>query len=303
MNTEIEFNSLGQMASMTLILDRVNWVLIGFGSAVCLWLLVQLIRNRQASPLVAFAPPRGERLPIEVTVLPVLVLIMVQSLIAPLIARSMTGSDLTDLANPKTQIVVALSQNIATVCALLAAYWIGVRYISQPGCSFVLGRRQVAGDVLTGVFGALAALAICQGTLVATQWLIRYFDPLHQFPEHRVVNLMISPDQPDWVRPLMWMGAAVITPFAEEFFFRGILQTLMTKLIASRWMAIIAAGVLFGFAHSDQPQVVPAITAFGIILGVIYERRGSLTGPIIAHAIFNAKTLLWVTLVPHAATS
>ncbi len=298
MNTEIEFNSLGQVASMTLILDRVNWVLIGFGSAVCLWLLVQLIRNRQASPLVAFAPPRGERLPLELIVLPILVLAVVQSLIAPLLADSRAGADLTDLENPQTQIVLALSQNIATVCALLATYWVGSRYIGESGNTFVLGRKRFTGDLSAGVLGALAALALCQGTLAATQWMIVYFDPQHQFPEHRVINLMISPDQPGWVRPLMWMGAAVITPFAEEFFFRGILQTILFRWVKSRWMAILAASILFGFAHSDQPQVVPAITAFGIVLGVIYERRGSLTGPIIAHAIFNAKTLLWVTLAP-----
>ncbi len=72
---------------------------------------------------------------------------------------------------------------------------------------------------------------------------------------------------------------------AREFFFRGILQTILFKWVKSRWMAIVAAGILFGLAHSDQPQVIPAITAFGIILGIIYERRGSLVGPIVAQRL------------------
>jgi hypothetical protein len=297
-NTEFEFNSLVQFANIPLVLDRVNWVLIGFGCAVCLWLLVQLIRNPQTSPLVAFAPARSDRMPVEMTLVPILVLAIVQSLITPMLAKSMGGADLENLEDPKTQAVLALSQNIGTVCALLVAYWVGSRYISRPGNTFVLGRGRLAGDLSAGLFGALAALAICQGVLFVTQWLILLVDPGHRFAEHRVINLMISPGQPSWVRPLMWTGAAIITPIAEEFFFRGILQTLLSKWLASRWMAIVAASILFGLAHADLPQVIPAITAFGVILGIVYERRGSLVGPIIAHAIFNAKTLLWVTLAP-----
>jgi membrane protease YdiL (CAAX protease family) len=41
---------------------------------------------------------------------------------------------------------------------------------------------------------------------------------------------------------------------------------------------------------------VPAIALFGLILGLLYERSGSLVGPIVAHALFNAKTMLWESL-------
>jgi membrane protease YdiL (CAAX protease family) len=57
----------------------------------------------------------------------------------------------------------------------------------------------------------------------------------------------------------------------------------------------IAAGV-FGLAHGSQPQVVPALTLFGVILGLLHRRTGSLIAPIVAHGLFNAKTLLWETL-------
>ncbi len=296
MNDEFEFNSLHLLADMTLILDRTNWVLIGFGSAVCLWLLVQLVRNHRASPLVAFAPARSDRIPPELVLLPILVLAIVQSISVTLFSRLYEGIDLENADNPKVHAVLALAQNTATVCTLFATYWIGSKFASHKGDTFVLGRKRIGGDIAAGFFGALAALAICQGILYATQWLMLYFDPEYEFPAHRVIGLMTSPDQPDWMRPLMWAGAAIITPIAEEFFFRGILQTILLKWVKSRWMVIVAASILFGIAHSDQPQVIPAITAFGIILGIIYERRGSLVGPIVAHAIFNAKTLLWVTL-------
>lgn len=281
---------------MKLILDRVDWVLIGFGSAVVLWLLVQLIRSRQASPLVAFAPARSDRIPVEMLLLPILVLAIGQSLAVTLFSRMYEGIDLKNTDDPHVHAVLALAQNTGTVCALFAAYWVGRKFVSRPGNTFVLGQKRIGGDALAGLFGALAAIAICQGILFATQWLIVYFDPEHQFPGHRVIGLMTSPDQPGWMSTLMWTGAAIITPIAEEFFFRGILQTLLSKWLSSRWMAIVAASLLFGMAHADLPQVIPAITAFGIILGIIYERRGSLVGPIIAHALFNAKTLLWVTL-------
>ena len=45
-----------------------------------------------------------------------------------------------------------------------------------------------------------------------------------------------------------------------------------------------------------QPHVVLPLAVLGVLLGVLYLRTGSLLGPIVLHALFNAKTLLWETL-------
>ena len=49
----------------------------------------------------------------------------------------------------------------------------------------------------------------------------------------------------------------------------------------------------FGAIHYTQlPAVVP-LAALGMILGYMYERTGSLGGPILLHMLFNVKTLIW----------
>lgn len=284
------------VANISLILDRLNWVLIGFGGAVVLWLLVELIAKGPKSPLLAFAPLRLSVIPAEFALLPVVVVLVVPAVVAQTLSSWFGGVDLSDTANADTLGVMAIAQNAGTLCALVAAYMVGARFVSRPGAGFVVGERKIAGDVFAGLLAALAALAVCQGVLFGTQTLIVYFDAEYVFPVHPVIELMTSADQPRWIAWLMWVGAGVITPIAEELFFRGILQTMLQRLSRSRWTGIIAAGLLFGLAHADLPQVIPALTVFGIILGILYENRGSLIAPIIAHALFNAKTLLWLTL-------
>ncbi|MFH0981968.1 MAG: CPBP family intramembrane glutamic endopeptidase, partial [Planctomycetota bacterium] len=89
-------------------------------------------------------------------------------------------------------------------------------------------------------------------------------------------------------------------PMAEECFFRGMLQTMLLRVLRRRWVAVLAPALLFGMAHLDQPHVVPALTLFGVILGLQYERSGALVGPIALHALFNLKTLIWEWLVSGA---
>ena len=62
------------------------------------------------------------------------------------------------------------------------------------------------------------------------------------------------------------------------------------------WFAVVATGVAFGLVHSQQAQVVPTIAVLGVILGISYERSGSLIAPITLHVLFNTKTLIWEAL-------
>ncbi|NOX58158.1 MAG: CPBP family intramembrane metalloprotease, partial [Planctomycetes bacterium] len=205
-------------------------------------------------------------------------------------------ADLRDADDTLALGVNALSYSIATVCAAMASLWIGRRFIGSPSQSFVLGKKRWASDIAMGWCAVFIAFALCQGVLYATQEITMLLDPKHDFPEHRVIDLLTASDRPVWLVPLLWVGTTILTPIAEEFFFRGLLQTSLCRWIKNRWLAIFVASLIFGIAHADQPQVIPAITVFGIILGVTYERTGSLVAPIVAHALFNAKTLLWVTL-------
>jgi membrane protease YdiL (CAAX protease family) len=105
---------------------------------------------------------------------------------------------------------------------------------------------------------------------------------------------------------MAFMGALLIAPVAEELLFRGILQSYARKLfpinrwLLHRWGSLIAVGILFGAMHGTTPHHIPALAVFGMILGYLYERTGSLTLPILVHILFNAKSLVWDTIMQTA---
>jgi uncharacterized protein len=76
---------------------------------------------------------------------------------------------------------------------------------------------------------------------------------------------------------------AIMTPIAEEVFFRGFLFSgLETRF--RFWGAAIISGLVFGLGH---PAIVPQAT-LGVGLPWLRERTGSLWPCIIAHSAINA---------------
>jgi uncharacterized protein len=83
----------------------------------------------------------------------------------------------------------------------------------------------------------------------------------------------------------------------EELFFRGLLLRSLQRRVGTGW-AIGCSSVLFGLAH---PQPLPAgatvivmagLTAFAVLLSLLAVRTGRLGASIVAHATFNAMSLL-----------
>ena len=87
---------------------------------------------------------------------------------------------------------------------------------------------------------------------------------------------------------------AIGAPIFEELFFRGLLQRSLTRRFG-RVVAIAGSATLFGLAHFELLQL-PALIAFGVVLGVLADRTGRLGPGIVAHATFNAATVLTLTV-------
>lgn len=172
----------------------------------------------------------------------------------------------------------------------LACLGLGARYFEGGVRGFVIGEGQVWRRVGQGVVWVIAAMAMCHLIYESTLWGMGRVWPGYQPPEHSVLEALQQGSESAW---LLRLGAVLIAPVAEECFFRGIFQTTVRNIYGRAWPAIIFSGVLFGLAHSNQPQVVPTLVALGILLGVLYERTGSLTGPIVLHVLFNLKTVIW----------
>jgi membrane protease YdiL (CAAX protease family) len=242
--------------------------------------------------------PRTHRLiPPEAVLLPVLAYLTVLLIAYPVLrhfsGRPAGDAEETGLAFDAAQLV---SNNFAFIVAGGLCVALGGRFLATGGRAFVFGEGPFAGNVLRGGLGALAAIGLCQLVLAATLWLITWLRPDYVFPDHNVIVALRDPACPAWLPIVLWVGVTTITPFAEEAFFRGILQSALVSRLRSPGMGIAIAAGVFGLAHGSQPQVVPALTLFGVILGLLHRRTGSLIAPIVAHGLFNAKTLLWETL-------
>ena len=183
--------------------------------------------------------------------------------------------------------------NAAQLLGGIACLVLGARLFEGGLRRFVLGPGRVPLRLAEGVVLAFAALTLCSIVYVATESLIRLAAPWYVPPEHSVIEALRTRAEPAWT---LWAGAALVAPVAEELFFRGLAQTALRNVTGRPWFAVVATGVAFGLVHSQQPQVIPTIAVLGVILGISYERSGSLVAPITLHVLFNTKTLIWEAL-------
>lgn len=179
----------------------------------------------------------------------------------------------------------------AVVCIVLASVT-----FERRARGFVFGDRMSGDQVTSGVLGLLASFPLCFVTLLLSMVVIYYVAPDLPIPQHDVLRLMAHPDTPGWVQPVLWASAVVIAPLAEEAFFRGICQTGLNHLFKRRAIPVVLVAVVFGLAHSDLPQFVAPLIVLGLILGYVYERTGSLVAPIMLHALFNLKTMIFAAI-------
>ena len=93
---------------------------------------------------------------------------------------------------------------------------------------------------------------------------------------------------------LLWVLIAVLTPIAEELFFRG----LMLRAIGRRWnltIAVVVSSLVFGAFHFEAGSGIPhalfivAVTAsYGAVFAVLVVRAEGRLGPsIVAHSCVN----------------
>lgn len=92
----------------------------------------------------------------------------------------------------------------------------------------------------------------------------------------------------------LWVLIAVLTPIAEELFFRG----LMLRAIGRRWtlpIAVVVSSLVFGLFHFEgtggvgHGLFIVAVTAsYGAVFALLVVRAGGRLGPsIIAHSCVN----------------
>ncbi len=190
-------------------------------------------------------------------------------LVYPLVAGLMRSMVLMVVLSIALQSVVMVA-----VVYLIAVRWRGVSWsalgIRAPPRQWWIRAIALAVLALFLVAGVNVLVALVVGEL-----------PLN--PQIK----MIAPAGFSWfgLVSVLFM-AGVVAPLAEELVFRGVLY---------RWMRIhwglptgvIVSALCFGALHGI-PWLIPALTAVGVLLALIYERSGSLWPAVLTHGAFNA---------------
>lgn len=143
----------------------------------------------------------------------------------------------------------------------------------------------------------LSIVAIGVSPLISevTGWLIRLAMPDYSFDPHPTLKALAQEQLSFGRTVVLWIGAAVVAPFAEELFFRGVLQNFLCNHIRTG-AAVLTTSAAFALVHLSQPHALPALFFLSVLLGVVYLRTASLFAPMLIHALFNLKTLVWESI-------
>jgi membrane protease YdiL (CAAX protease family) len=98
---------------------------------------------------------------------------------------------------------------------------------------------------------------------------------------------------------LLLVAAAVVAPFVEELFFRGLLFGIYARR-QPLWLAYLVSSILFTLLHLEPTRMnvsQMASLSIGVLmlagmLAWVYQRTGSLFPGMLAHAVNNATGLI-----------
>lgn len=167
----------------------------------------------------------------------------------------------------------------------------------------------------TIMLGALATLAVMKlsGWTDSQSFRLKKLHPatfclslLWMLPIIFIVNLLLESfalediNQELFARLIFnpWgvLALVFIGPFSEEVVFRMGIQHHLIRHRVRPWTAILLTAVIFGIIHGNPAQI-PGAVAFGIVLGWLYWRSGSIWLSVAAHVFNNLLSVLisWTT--------
>lgn len=92
--------------------------------------------------------------------------------------------------------------------------------------------------------------------------------------------------------PLFAPGVLFFTAWPEEFFFRGILQNVLSRSLKNRWAGLAVGSAIFGLSHifhAPYPnwKYVLLATIAGLFYGHVWMKTGSLLPGALVHALVD----------------
>lgn len=156
--------------------------------------------------------------------------------------------------------------------------------------------------IIPAIAAFLALIAVClsQAEFATVVW--GWIEPQRAPPQHDLLTAFTQSEWGVWGKIQLAAVAVIVAPIAEEFFFRGLLLPAIWRLTGLAWLAIVLSAALFAMVHMAFPQTVLPMFTFGIVLGGLRVKSGSLPLCTLVHALFNGRTMALVALNPGILT-
>jgi len=273
-------------------LEVIDVALQTIGGLGCVAFVVHLFRSgRYRNPLAGLGPPTGGPGVLEL----LLVLLIGFSLTNLLVrAAGLQPAAAWPTGSHAWHVAATLASAVQLLLAGLMVAFLRRRPSFPPMQSSASLRLKQAG---AGVLVTLLALPIAALQVKLCAFIWRAVWPDAAPPVHDVLQAIEGSGWGVWGRVQLTLSAVVAAALYEELLFRGLLLQLLWRHLRNPWLAILLSAVVFGLIHR-QPQNVLPLATLGIFLGYARLRYRSLWVCIMAHAVFNARTMALALLNP-----
>jgi membrane protease YdiL (CAAX protease family) len=197
-----------------------------------------------------------------------------------------------DMNNPKVLLASQVGQILGAIVVFIV-----------PATLFtLLSSRQRADYLMINKGDKLLVFILAGIAMLGASPLINYMAELNgriPFPEI-IRSLQASADKlqdafmknqgPGTLVLNLFMMAA-LAAFAEELFFRAILQKILIKMAGNIHLGILLTGIVFSVVHLEFMGFFPRMV-MGMFLGYLYVWSKTLWVPVFAHFINNASAVV-----------
>ena len=189
-----------------------------------------------------------------------------------------------------TFLSIAAVELVVIVLMIAVARRFFYRGIKGLGLNF----RTVVTDGAAAVLNLVSVWPVVMGMIVIVLYLgTRFGGEDFQMQQNTGLEIILIYDN-IWLRILMIVFAAGITPVFEELLFRGLFQTMLRSFNVGPWSSIFLTSIIFAALH--PPMHLPALLVLSVCIGYSYEKSGSLFRPIFIHLLFNAVSITFALL-------
>jgi len=179
----------------------------------------------------------------------------------------------------------------------------GIYYIRQVTRRTPAGEKTAPATTSKGAIirAGVVTFIVTVSIVIPVQALWKYLLEMWHLPttNQEMVEIFYRTAAPSRIA-LLALIAVLLAPVAEELVFRGGLFRFLRDRVP-HWAALLLPALFFAALHVNYQTFEGLVTlaplaAFGIVFSLAYERTGSIAVVMVAHALFNLHTVIFLLL-------